>query len=131
MRTDRQQASQHPQTKGIPTLITLATYKKGTNAAHVQYNPQTKQVFVMHEDKNGHSQFPTMYDDGRIAYDRVPVKYIRPAIEKAFRAKKALEFSQRNAGWHTFAACESDVIHDLQAAGMVVVFESGNQFMIV
>lgn len=112
-------------------LITLATYRKGTNAAHVMYNPQEKKVHVMHEDKDGASQFPVMYNDGRIAYDRVPVKYIRPAIEKAYRAKKALEFAQRNPGWHSFAPNESDVIHDLQAAGVVMIFEAGNQFMIV
>jgi len=112
-------------------LITLATYRKGTNAAHVMYNPQEKRVHVMHEDKNGASQFPVQYDDGQIAYDRTPVQYIRPAIEKAFRAKKALEFAQRNPGFNTFDQSESDVVHDLEAAGMVIVFEAGNQYMIV
>jgi len=109
-------------------LITLATYRKNKNAAHVMCNPSTRQIHVMIEDKNGATQFPTMYEDGRIAYDRVPVKYIRPAIEKAFRCKKALEFAQKYPGWHSFAACESDVIHDLQAAGAALVYEDGQQF---
>jgi hypothetical protein len=112
-------------------LITVTTYRKGTNAAHVLYNPQDRRIHVMHEDKNGASQFPVMYADGRIAYDRIPVQYIRPAITKAFRAKKAFEFAQRHPGWHTFDKSESDVIHDLQAAKLVIVFEAGNQFMIV
>ena len=112
-------------------VITLATYRKGTNAAHVQYNPQTKKVFVMHEDKNGHSQFPCQYDNGEIVYDYIPVKYIRPAIEKAFRCKKALEFAQKYPGWHSFADDVLDVIHDLQVAKMVTIFEAGQQFMIV
>lgn len=111
-------------------LITLASYRKGTNAAYVMYNPKNKSVHVMHEDKDGASQFPVQYNNGQIAYDRIPVKYIRPSIEKAFRAKKAFEFAQCNPGWHTFDYSESDVIHDLQAAGMVIIFEAGNQFMI-
>lgn len=112
-------------------LTTLATYRKGKNAAHVMYSAHDRRIHIMHEDKNGATQFPVMYKDGQIAYDRSPVEYIRPAIEKAFRAKKAFEFVQRNPGWHSFAKCESDVIHDLQAAGVVLVFEAGNQFMIV
>lgn len=111
-------------------LLTLATYRKGTNAAHVMYNLQDRRIHVMHEDKDGATQFPVQYQDGRIAYDRIPVQYIRPAIAKAFRAKMALEFVQKYPGWHTFDKSESDVIHDLQAAGMVIVFEAGNQFMI-
>jgi len=79
-------------------LITLATYREGTQAAYVVQNPRTRKISIMHEDKKGYTQFPVKYADGRIAYDypeRV-TPYGRILVSRAFVAADVLAFARRN-----------------------------------
>lgn len=112
-------------------LNTLVTYKAGTCAAHVMSNPQTNQVFVMVEDKNGLSEWPIKYDDGRIAYDHIPPQYAKKLVVKAFKAADLLKFARKYEGWHSFAKDVKAAALDLQSAGALLVFEAGSQFMAV
>lgn len=122
-------------------LITLITYTKGAQKAHLMENPQTKELHVMHEDKNGFTQFPMITNgyafDPRcevLAYDypeRVS-KGIVPMLIKAHHAKKMLEFARRNAGYHSISKhnrYDWGIAEDLQRAQRLTLWEATQQFI--
>ena len=79
----------------------LKTFRKGAQSVHLVQGT-TGIIHVMHEDKNGLSQFPVKYRDGRIAYDhpeRVN-KGIKPLVERAFHAKHMIDFAEKYKGLH-------------------------------
>ena len=117
-------------------VVTLITYKQYAQKVHLCKEIPANTVFVMHEGKEGLSQYPVQYEDGRIAYDypeRVS-KAIKPFVELAFIAKKAWEFANKYEGWHTYDLLDKRlirVLRALQEAKEIAIYEAGHQFQIV
>ena len=121
-------------------LITLVTYTKGAQKAHLMERSDTKELYVMHEDKNGLTQFPSITDDDPmcevLAYDypeRVS-KGIVPLLIKAHHAKKMLEFARRHPGYHSISRrnrYDWRIAEDLQRAARLALWENTSQFTAV